>query len=449
MQPPPAMTNTGVGGVFETQMLTRLNSEVGGWAARFRTLRSQPGQPGFPISQATDLASAAQEETEHYFEPFIHGATRVAGEEYHPGSYQLSTMLHDQSTRTIAPAWRLQWVRYWMSHQGRSILEAHNYLQGRAADDAEFARVATLFTDGDAARGLPDHHTDIEDAIHGWPAEATGGIHIQPYVNVSNTSAVRRTRWDLFTTLIHEFMHVLAHANFKAAYNLLGGTAKEILKEGFADLMRHELWDGPGRLQSRLGDDAMAPLRRRVEGGEYDYDASVVHYHRDYDELQDAYRIVEALGGPGRDRTVGHHNAKAAYFLGHVELLGLGEGTGSSAPGGRGLPGIGMYAATDAAEAEIVVAVAGDTYDTLRARTNARPGGILDAATGAPLTATSAISPGARLRVPGVRWVYVIANDTPEFVAHQNGISLAVLQRANPAMGSTVTAGQRLLIPVH
>ena len=148
---------------------------------------------------------------------------------------------------------------------------------------------------------------------------------------------------------------MLAHPNFEATASAIGGTADKYFSEGFADVMRRELWDGPGALQTRLGSAEMAPLRQQVEGGSFPYDPAVVVYHPDYGEYTQAKSI---------DAAIGHANAKAAYFLGHTELLGLGQGTPAQAP----LTGLAQCRATDSAEAErfVVVARAGDTYATIQ-----------------------------------------------------------------------------------
>jgi len=441
---PPAMTGAGVGGTFETELLGMLDNNVGGWAADFRKLRAESGQPAFPVPSANRVADSAQAEAERYFSPYIRVASRGISDKYHPGGYSLTTMLGDESTRPLTDAARRGWMGYWMTLRspncysvpcGQSILDSHNYLGGR--DVGELRRVRDLYM------ATPDHVTDIDDAIHGWPAEAgTGTVFIQPYQRIPDEDSKRKQRWELFTTLIHEFMHVLMHPNFAAAANIIGGTARKILVEGFAEVMRKELWSGTGRLRSRVATAELAPLREQVEGKRYDYKDSVVVDAGYYDQLSDAEKI---------DTSVGHENAKLAFFLGHAELLGLGTGTRTE---GGSLAGVAMYEPTDSPNAQVVVAVAGDTYAGLRARSGAAAGGLLDDTTGVPLRADAAIAPGARVRIPGIRWTRAIVNDTLGSVAQQHKVTDSALAVANgfPAAEPPTTpliAGRMILIPIN
>jgi Domain of unknown function (DUF4157) len=458
--PPPAMTGLppapGVAGAFETEMLAAMTKYVQERAKKLRDLKAA-GPPAFPISRANAIGVTAQQQTEEYFAPYIRVASRAPSDVYHPGAYSLTSMLGDQSTVPITDAGiaaapgvtphpgRLGWTKYWMNQDssgGRAIMSKYHCVPSvRAVDQTEFDRVQHKFATD------PANRADIDDTIHGWPAEATGGVNIQPYQSGTTPRALRANRWDLFTTLIHEMMHVLQHPNFKRTYTLIGGDAMEILKEGFADVMRRDLWDGPGRLAAKLATPAYAPVRQQVEGADYEYDASVVVYHPDYqDKYPKAKDIVTGAGGyPG----VGIANARAAFFLGHTQLLGLGAGTATT--GGASLAGVASYSGRESADAEIVLTTAGDTESTVRARTGATAGGILDAG-GRAVAAGTAFAAGTRVRVPGIRYVYALQEDTLGGIATQNNVTPAALALANrlpPATppSHTFPAGTRLLVP--
>lgn len=441
---PPAMTGTGPGGTFETEMLAMFNSNIGGWATDFRTLRAESGQPAFPVVSANRIADAAQGEAERHFSPYIRVASRGIADVYHPGAYSLTSKLGDESTRPVTDALRRGWLNYWMTLRapncravpcGQGILDSHSYLGSR--DSAELIRVRDLYM------SAPANVTDIDDTIHSWPAEAgSGTVFIQPYQRIPDEDAKRKQRWELFTTLIHEMMHVLMHPNFAAAANIIGGTARKILVEGFAEVMRTELWSGAGSLRSRLAGSETAPLRRQVEGKQYDYKDSVIKDAGYYDQLADASRI---------DTKVGHENAKSAFFLGHVELLGLGAGTRTES---GSLAGVAMYSPSDVADAQVIVAGAGDNYAGLLARSGASAGGLLDDATGVVLPVGAAIAPGTRVRIPGIRWIRAITNDTLGSVAQQHHVTVSALAAANgfpagaPAATPLITSN-RILIPIH
>jgi hypothetical protein len=291
----------------------------------------------------------------------------------------------------------------------------------------------------------PSNVTDLNDTIHSWPAEAaTGTVFIQPFQVMTTAKQKREKRWELFTTLIHEMMHILTHPNYAAAADKIGGTGRKVLIEGFAEVMRTELWAGPGKLSTRIGSPEMAPLRQQVEGGPMPYDATAVIDSGYYDQLADANQI---------DAKVGHQNAKAAFFLGQVELMGIGAGT-LTEDGGPIPADVAGYSATDSKDAEIVVAQAGDTFVTIRNRTGAGPTGLLDEITGLPLIAVAPIPVGKRIRVPGIRWVDAVKNSTLATVAEQNDVSIAALAVANglPANSPATTPlipPKRILIPIH
>jgi len=444
--PPPPLTGAGAGGAFEHDMLDYLKRNIGGWAKEFNKLKAKPGQPSFPIASANNIAKAAQGEVEHYFGPYIKTAGRGGGDIYHPGVYSLTAKLGDESTRPINDATRRGWLGYFETLRApncfnapcaQEVLDAHHFFGAR--DSAELDRITNVYLSS------PVNVNDINDTIHSWPAEAgTGTVFIQPYQAATTPKQLRENRWDLFTTLIHEMMHIVTHPNYAAAADRIGGTGRKILIEGFAEVMRKELWSGPGNLSGRIGNPEKAPLRQQVEGAVLPYDASAVIDHGYYDQLADAQQI---------DAKVGHQNAKAAFFLGQVELLGLGAGT-STESGGAIPAGIAGYTATDSKDAEIVVAQPGDTFATIRDRTGADPLGLIDEATGIPLVPISPIPAGKRIKVPGIRWIAAVKNNTLGTVAEQNHVSVAALAVANglPANSPATTPlipPKRILIPVH
>ena len=445
--PPPALTGGGVGGAFEHDVLDYLKKNIGGWATQFNNLKASAGQPAVPIPLAKDIAQAAQGEVEHYFGPYIRNAGRGAADVYHPDTYSMMSKLGDESTRPINDATRRGWLSGYFEtlHApncfsapcGQEILDAHHYFGSR--DSAELDRITSVYL------ASPANVKDIDDTIHSWPAEAgSGTVFIQPYKIANTAKQKRENRWDVFTTLIHETMHVLTHPNYVAAANVIGGSGQKILMEGFAEVMRTELWAGPGNLRTRIGNPEMAPLRQQVEGAALPYDPTVVKDHGYYSQLADATQI---------DNKVGHQNAKAAFFMGQVELLGIGAGT--STKGGGAIPAdIAGFTATDSKDAEIVVAQAGDTLATVQARTGAGAGGVLDEATGTPVIPVAPIAVGKRLKVPGIRWVAAVKNNTLATVAEQNEVSIAALAVANglPANSPGTTPlipPRRILIPIH
>lgn len=426
----PAMTGAGPGGQYQTRMVARLRALLQPMATALLARQATVVQ-GFPIASAASIAAAAQEVVEQHFAPYIQAASREVTDLYHPGSFNLSTVLGDQSTRALSARDVQLWTEYFMTstdYGTQQINDAHR------PNDAEFTRVRDLFISANDAM--------VRNAIHSWPAEAaTGTVYLNPWRDPA-PSTQRRTRWDIFTTLIHEMMHKIAHPNFSRVADAMEDRAGKILREGLAEVMRHDLWDGPGNLVGRIAQPSSAALRARVEGAPLPYLAAAVVYHPDYSEISEAWLIVAQ---------VGIDNAKAAYFLGRMELLGIGGGT--HVRGAASLAGRADWATADTGDADVYVVQPGDTLDSVRNRTNAPANGILDQA-GAPVAAGTALVATTRLRVPGIRWVRGIPGDTLASIARQSGVPVPELAEANGLPPTTpgrtpVAAGQRTLIPIH
>ena len=414
------MKGKGVGGQFEKSMIKAMDNFLKPMAKAFNKLKAKP--PAFPIGGANDIADVAQQECERYFGPYAMGASRTAAGKYHPGAYSLTAKLGDQSARPLADPDRAGWMQYFMTTKGYGGQEVMDKLECHpdmrpAPDGVEFNRVLDWY--------IKNRTAIVDDAIHSWPAEAgTGTVFIQPYGN-SDPKKLREKRWEVFTTLIHEFMHILEHPEFGRVAGTLGGNGERILFEGFAELMRYDLWSGPGQLQKRLGSAQLAPLREKVEGGKYPYDPGVVVDAPAYAERADAEAIAAKVGMP---------NAKAAFFLGHTELIGLGG-----------------WKATDSTGAESYVVGPGETEASIRAKTKAKT--VFDAA-GKPIAAGAAVAAGATVKIPGIRWVEALDGDMLGRVARQNDVDADDLAVANGLPVGTTRArafpvGTRILIPAH
>ncbi|MFL5764184.1 MAG: DUF4157 domain-containing protein [Bacteroidia bacterium] len=137
-------------------------------------------------------------------------------------------------------------------------------------------------------------------------------------------------RYGIFTTALHEFLHYVVHPNFKFQNDQAnsGNVEKQqILEEGMQDLFVMDVWND---LKSKLtghGEDIL-DLRSKIEGWsgarkeDYTFKApdlklSDLPVYHVYDQTYAANELKNV---------VGMNTLKAAYFLGHAELLGLGEG---------------------------------------------------------------------------------------------------------------------------
>jgi hypothetical protein len=425
VQLPDPMTGAGDNGQYEKDIWKVTKDNIKYWSDQYAIAKANPALTSAEFNALADLAQA---EAEAYFAPWINSASRQAGDVYHPGTYKLAGKLLDMSTIVIHQGDREWWVDYWMNTRGKPTKNAHKVSQPR--DDAEVKRVVVKFA-ADAA-----NTAQIDDSIHNWPALSVGtDTYFQRYKDSSTTEKKRSARWDIFTTMIHEFMHKLQHPNFERVHVAFGGDAQMDLREGFADLMRHELWDGPGKLADKVVSDAS--FRAKVEGGNYPYDASLVAVHGDYDQVDQARQI--------RDQ-VGIENCKAAFFSGRTELLGIGPASSTTTP----LAGshLSEWTAADATDAETyVVPAGGETVAAIALKCGVDPA-VLAKADGTPLPAGYAPAAGERLKVPGIRYIHAIEGDTLAKLGEQYGVSENAVAAANGlAIGAALTAGARYLIP--
>jgi hypothetical protein len=143
-------------------------------------------------------------------------------------------------------------------------------------------------------------------AIHQhWPGvEEEGRINIQRFWDRNrNPQADRAKLYNLFGTMIHEYLHGLEHDRYQDFYES-GGRQEKVLSEGMTDYWAKMVWD-----QLTFDPD----FRRRIEGPLYDPAAKARPSEpARYSEMADAEQIVN---------TIGRESAAAAYFHGRTNLI--------------------------------------------------------------------------------------------------------------------------------
>lgn len=449
---PPApgqMTGAGPGGPYEQSMFLALDAHYAAGLARL-------GPPSTTMAHAAEIGRVAQRLVDDFYSDHIVMASRPpALDEYHPGSYRLP--LADASTRQVDPTFARLWVEMDMEFsrdeeaagvQPADVSEQHEVDTRRPVDQAEVRRVADKYLQSGR---LPT----VVQYIRAYPAEASeatagsGPIYLQ----LGDPSfAGREGMWDLLSGMMHEYLHIAAHPHYQATAEQLGGRARRVLIEGMCDYFREQAWNA---LFPRLVADL--DLRSRVEGPYFTAlpDTAAIEPHGTYPEIEDARAIVAALdrvpagGGPIQLGSAGGEaNARAAYFLGHVDLLGIGPATAGSQPAGA----LGTWQPTDETEADVyVVGPGGETVGEVMDRTNST--GVFEEDGTGWVDRTHPFLAGHRLRVRGIRYVRAVQHDTRAQVANQNGVGQEQLERANrwsPAPGDTpIAPGTRVLIPAH
>lgn len=267
------------------------------------------------------IANAAKRETDRVFG---HLATRPPLRADRPGKRgSIHDLFADYEERLarMGPEERRQVARqqlfYFFATNSdiRTLNDRHNAdpsfdsTQRPRNDEARIlSRLATEFSDTDA------EVTRLHEIKRGWPATATrsGEVNIQLFRR-ERPEDDRLFLWDMFQTLIHEYMHTLAHARYNEYAASFGydSTRYNTLIEGVDTLFSETVWVDVEPRANR------PDLRNDVEGPEYaGLDAITIphpEFVRRYASYAEAVRLSEV---------VGIANLYTAYFLGDVEKIG-------------------------------------------------------------------------------------------------------------------------------
>jgi len=324
------------------------------------------------------------------------------------------------------------------------ILAAHHYSSQDDTNGSFRWQVANAYA---AASTLaPNNRRQLIDyRITGWnEADPTGSgkgftllSSFDPGTNASRAELVHR--WQIFKTATHESLHLRTHPAFESAEQGRG-----TMKEGFTEMFAISTLNTD--VFPRIRSGSLEGLRQTVEGSLSPAvpdqtivvdSVTPVQYaaHRAQAErIRDGGTPAGGVSHPG----IGEAGVRAAFFQGHVEYLGL-------SPAGSQLATL----TTAGASPLINIPGAITGLDDLARRTgvqrltieNDNPG-ITDA------LPTTAILAGCREHL-------AVGGESRANIAAQNGVSEADLVQANPGISRdllnrwSVTAGQRILIPVH
>lgn len=264
------------------------------------------------------------------------------------------------------------------------------------------------------------------------PTTVNNGLDDTPGTGGEPSLAERATLWSGWKLGVHEYIHTLEHSTFSSA-----ASGNRNMKEGFCELFTKEVL-----LAEMPGAHSNTALVTQIEGGVYapaTTAAMVGTYSAgDYAAyLAAAEAARDAIGGAAGARAV-----RAAFFQGHVELIGLNTDGTLATPRSGGAD-------------EVAVPSGIATLDELATAARVTRADIVAANPGTDLTAALP----ARVNIPGCReHTVVVATaageaDTAETkaqIAAQNGLQVPELEAANPGVSwGALTAGQILLIPSH
>ena len=282
----------------------------------------------------------------------------------------------------------------------------------------------------------------IDYRLHIWNETTDKGIMLlttfDPATHGGDAKkAERATRWGIFSTAIHETVHFREHPTFEAAKRGRG-----TMSEGFTEMFAKDAAD-PALKKVRSGGDE--PLREAVEGVVAPLDKSLIPAQKSVaSKYLSDWNHAKAVR-----KAVGENAVRAAFFQGHVELLGLN-------PDGSDMTGL----RAKGAKVKITKPAGVSNLAELATATGLTEAEIKAANPGI----TSALMPSMVL--PGCREHIVVgttdrkgvsAVEGRKHIATQHGVTEADLNRANPgikvkaATGAwpKLTVGQKILIPKH
>jgi len=286
---------------YEVRIRTALDAAVTGLHTLLVASRP-PRTPAnlIPGTEIDGIAAKAKDETDKVFGRYKTGPALAFGlnikDQFDVRDAEIAA---SPAAADAAAAWRVDKLLDG-DDDIKVIDRQHGAVQSRAAEAALIAPVRSAVITARRAELLAIHRN--------WPASAGGGeINLQRYRGPT-AARNRDILYDLFGTVIHEYIHTLespAHVTFRSG--LAAQRGGFVLREGTTDFFAKVVWDG-------LTFDA--PLRAAIEGGFHDPANPTSHpvpLPDRYAEWRNAERSVGV---------VGIRNLMAAFFLGRTDLIG-------------------------------------------------------------------------------------------------------------------------------
>lgn len=144
----------------------------------------------------------------------------------------------------------------------------------------------------------------------GWEGAQLDGIQYLQVFKDPSKEENRKRLWTLFHVSIHEYIHTLAHKDYRKWAAKLGGAQDHTLSEGFCDFFTLNV-------RSKFPASSLKSIKKDVEGDFYDSTKDVPDVGSldvgVYDSNEEAERMVGIIGV---------RNAQLGYFQGKTKLMG-------------------------------------------------------------------------------------------------------------------------------
>jgi hypothetical protein len=227
----------------------------------------------------------------------------------------------EEDRRKADPDYKKQSAKFWLFYliQNDEAIKTINFEHDASPSFGDDSKA--LNDEAKLIRKVGDpfvisRRTRLFEIGRGWDAFAQGkDVLIQLFKNPDVTQD-RIFLWDMYFTLMHEYLHKLSHSKYSQYAEKLGGehsTEGNTLIEGVDSLLTEIAWSNAVTRAS------LPEVRNKVEadavkaGLPFDPDLLPTIPNRRYDTYEQAVRLVSV---------VGIRNLYAAYFQGKVELIG-------------------------------------------------------------------------------------------------------------------------------
>ena len=227
----------------------------------------------------------------------------------------------EEDRRKANPAYAKQSAKFWLFYliQNDDAVKAINLSHDASPQFDESG--SGLNDEAKLIRSVGDpfvtaEKTKLFEIGRAWDAFKQGSdIFIQLFKD-PDPQTDRVWLWDMYFTLMHEYLHKLAHKNYHDYADKLGGehsTEGNTLIEGVDSLLTEIAW------ASAVQRAGLPEVRKVVEpdafkaGKPFDPDLLPKIPHRRYATYEQAVRLVGV---------VGIYNVYAAYFQGRIDLIG-------------------------------------------------------------------------------------------------------------------------------
>lgn len=296
--------------------------------AKNRTATEHVKQNLHPLDELEVIANAAAREVDQVFGSYKTAAPFKADKFDTTGKLVTPGNIHDvwqseEAKGHASPAYRAGSAAFWMfyllqnddevktinfKHNARpSLKEDHNPLNPEGSDLAAAAN---------ARLAIPAEVKRLFEIGRAWDAfNVTGEVSVQTFRGKTEADD-RRFLWDMFFTLMHEYLHSLSALPYQGLETKLGGEATDegnTLIEGVDSYLTEIVWT------HALPRASLPAVRNAVEpeyvnkGRPFDAGLLPVMPHRRYANYDKAAKLVSI---------VGIKNVYAAYFLGDVKAIG-------------------------------------------------------------------------------------------------------------------------------